>query len=95
MCRTQQRDRVIYLGSIEGIDSMIPRSLQALLHNVPLLCATVGKPATYGVSQKLENERQRVTSVPREKIETLRPVGPRWRKTMSLGSYFDSTAILG
>lgn len=27
-------------------------------------------------------------------METLRPVGPRCLKTMSLGSYFDSTAIV-
>lgn len=27
-------------------------------------------------------------------METFRPVGPRCLKTMSLGSYFDSTAIL-
>ncbi len=27
-------------------------------------------------------------------METFKPVGPRCLKTMSLGSYFDSTAIL-
>ena len=36
----------VYLSGIESIDAMIPRSLHAFLHNVPLLSATIGEPST-------------------------------------------------
>ena len=41
-----------YLGSIKSIDAMIPGSLEAILHNVPFLCAAIGKPTTCKGCQK-------------------------------------------
>ena len=67
----------VYLSGVESIDAMIPRSLQALLHNVPLLSAAIGEPST---CEGCQNRRQYLDYrliIPREKIETLRPVGPR------------------
>lgn len=44
--------------------------------------------------RQLNHFRVRELLIPSEKMETFKPVGPRCLKTMSLGSYFDSTAIL-
>ena len=71
----------VYLSCVKSIDAMIPRSLQALLHNVPLLSAAIGEPSTCGGCQSRRHYLDYRLMIPREKIETLRPVGPRWRKT--------------
>lgn len=71
----------LYLSGIKSIDAMIPRSLQALLHNIAFLCTAVGKPATCSGCQSRLKEVEIDLCIPREKMETLRPVGPRWRKT--------------
>ena len=65
----------------EGSNIRTPRSLQTILHNISLLCSTVGEPATCKGRQRCPNESGHGLVIPREKIETLRPVGPRWRKT--------------
>lgn len=71
----------MYLGGIESIDAMIPRSLHALLYNVSFLCAAVGEPAACKGRQNILDEFRYGLFIPRDKTETLRPVGPRWRKT--------------
>ena len=71
----------LYLSGIESIDAMIPRRLQALFYDIPLLCTAVGKPATCNGCQNRLGKVDIDLCIPREKMETLRPVGPRWRKT--------------
>lgn len=71
----------MYLSGVESVDAMIPRSLHALLDNISLLCATIGEPTACEGCQNLGSEFDVVLFIPRERIETLRPVGPRWRKT--------------
>ena len=67
----------VYLSGVESVDAMIPGSLHALLYNVPLLSAAIGEPSTCkGRQNRLHYLNYRLI-IPREKIETLRPVGPR------------------
>ena len=67
----------VYLSGIESINAMIPRSLHAFLHNVPLLSAAIGEPSTCEGCQSRRHHLNYGLIIPREKIETLRPVGPR------------------
>ena len=67
----------VYLSGVESIDAIIPRSLQALLHNVPLLSAAIGEPSTCEGCQSRRHHLDYRPMIPREKTETLRPVGPR------------------
>ena len=67
----------VYLSGVESIDAMIPRSLQAFLYNVPLLSASIGEPSTCECCQSRRQYLDYRLMIPREKIETLRPVGPR------------------
>ena len=85
----------MYLGSIESIDAMIPGSLQTVLHNISLLCTTIREPATCKGCQNCFDwkETGHEIFVPREKMETLRPVGPRWRKTYQISIAGDSQAV--
>jgi hypothetical protein len=38
--------RRVDLSGIEEVDAMVPGSLHALLHNVALLCSSIGQPAS-------------------------------------------------
>jgi hypothetical protein len=73
-----------YLSSIKSIDPMIPSRLQALLHNIPLLGPTISEPAPFFERQSVPASaprwKDRTYGPPREKSETLSPVGPRCRK---------------
>ena len=67
----------VYLSGVESVDAMIPCSLHALLYNVPLLSAAIGEPSTCKGRQSRRHYLDYRLIIPREKIETLRPVGPR------------------
>ena len=67
----------VYLSGVESIDAIIPRSLQALLHNVPFLSAAIGEPSTCKGCQSRRQYLDYRLKITSDKIETIRPVWPR------------------
>jgi hypothetical protein len=55
--------RGIGLGSVKGVDAMVPGSLQALLDNLTLLGSSVGEPSTKGEDAHLETGRSQVAEL--------------------------------
>jgi len=86
----------VRLSSIEEVTPVAPSSGEAVFDNASLLRATVGTMVRIiSVAAGFSSVKDGTDShPPREKTDTLRPVGPRLRKIISLGSNFDSTAMI-